>query len=363
MAWAAMSGTRAAAQMNWAPRAATSASWPSTRSRLARSSPCLPDQRAENTPGMPCSASTHSPESSATAGKPVYAAMAWALSRALSANVRPVSATSGAPGKASRPTRPSANPAASRIRDSSAILPEFRVASTTRGAAWSATEGFRLQARELPAPGHRQVQQRRQHRPAERLALRRPLDLHEVPGTGADHVHVRLRRRVLRVAQVEPGLAVHDPDAHRRHRGDQRRALAPPAPLQPGDGVGEGQVTAGHRGGPGAAVGLQHVAVDDDRVLAERLVVHAGPQRAADKAGDLLRPAAEPPLDRLALAPRVRGPGQHRVLGGHPAEPAAPPPARYFFGHARRAQHSRGAELNEHRPLGVVEPSPGKPHW
>ena len=53
---------------------------------------------------MPLSASTHSPESSATAGRPVWAAIARAFNSAFASNVAPVSGTSGASGNQSRPT-------------------------------------------------------------------------------------------------------------------------------------------------------------------------------------------------------------------------------------------------------------------
>src|SRR5215469_6319859 len=109
--------------------------------------------------------------------------MARALSSALSAKVRPVSVTSGAPGNDSRPTRPSAKPAASRMRESSEIFPAFRVASTRRGATGSAIKGFLLQPGKLPAPRLGQVEQRGQHRAAKRLAFGGALDLHELPGT------------------------------------------------------------------------------------------------------------------------------------------------------------------------------------
>ena len=52
------------------------------RSRTARPAPTpavVPDQRAENTPGEPPSTSTASPESSATAGRPVASASAAAF--------------------------------------------------------------------------------------------------------------------------------------------------------------------------------------------------------------------------------------------------------------------------------------------
>src|SRR6185437_9948945 len=236
-------------------------------------------------PGMPLSASTVRPESSETAGRPVYAAIARALSSALCANVLPVSATSGASGNSSRPTSSPAKLASARMRLSSATLCAFLVASTTRR---SATEGLGprhrilqcrilqcrvLQAGQLRAAGRAQVEQAVQQRAGERLALGGALDLDEVPGPGADHVHVGLRRRVLLVAEVEPRLPVDDPDGDRGDRGDQRAALQLAALAEPVDRVRERHVSAGDGGGPRAAVRLQDVAVDDDRVLAERLVV------------------------------------------------------------------------------------------
>src|SRR5581483_7818386 len=344
--------TSAAAQTNCAPRrsSGTSDTWASTRSRLALSSPCRPAQRADSMPGMPFSASTHSPESSATDGRPVYAAIARAFSRAFSSNVAPVSATSGASGNLPRPM--TSTPLDARIRASSRILPSFLVARTTEpagaaGSASSATQRGFLQPGQLGAACRGQVEQVAELRPAERIALGGPLDLHEVAGAGAHHVHVRLGHDVFLVAQVEPCLAADDAHADRAHRADQRVALAPLALPQPPDRVGECDVPAGYRRGTRTAVGLEHVAVDDDRVLAQRLVVHARPERPADQAGDLLGAPAEPALDRLAVAAGVRRPGQHRVLGGHPAEPAPPPPARHVLGDARGTQHPRGAELHQ----------------
>src|SRR6185437_3290970 len=240
---------------------------------------------------MPLSASTHRPESSETAGRPVKAAIARALSSAFSSNVAPVSGTSGAPGNSSRPASLICSPpsrealsSAPRIRASSRSLAAFRVASTTVSAATAVTSGWVAAtggpaitpARHLAAWSARrsrdgEVEQLAEQVAAERLPLGRALDLHEVAASGADHVHVGLRGHVLLVAQVEPGLAVHDADTDRGHRGEQRVALGPLAVLEPGDRLGQRDVPAGHGRGPGAAVGLEHVAVDDDGVLAERL--------------------------------------------------------------------------------------------
>src|SRR5690625_4951130 len=74
----------AAAHTNDAPRcvASISASWASSNSRLAWSSPCLPAQRAEKMPGAPFITSTASPESSATAIRPVEREVSVAYLRA-----------------------------------------------------------------------------------------------------------------------------------------------------------------------------------------------------------------------------------------------------------------------------------------
>src|SRR2546422_64082 len=75
------------------------------------------------------------------------------------------------------------------------------------------------------------------------------------------------------------------------------------------------------RGTARAAVGLEDVAVEPDRTLAERLEVDDGAQRAADQSLDLDRAAALLATGGLplgALAGRCR---QQRVLGRHPAPP------------------------------------------
>src|SRR5450755_4535886 len=173
-------------------------SWARSRARLAASSPCRPDQRAEKIPGMPPSTPTHRPESSATDGSPVNFAMARAFSSALSANVSPVSATSSAPGNSSSPVSSTGTPAATRIRRSSTTLWTFWVASTSRRApgpplSSSLTgKGIVLQPGQFAATGYGEIEQPAEHVPAERLALGRPLYLNEVAGAGADHIHVGL---------------------------------------------------------------------------------------------------------------------------------------------------------------------------
>src|SRR5699024_12024975 len=107
---------------------------------------------------------------------------------------------------------------------------------------------------------------------------------------GDDDVHVGLGLDVLAVLEVQQRPAVDDADADGAHgvgedpRGGRQRGVLP----APADRVGERDVRAGDRGGAGAAVGLQHVAVELDGVLPQRVEVDDRAQGAADQAGDLV---------------------------------------------------------------------------
>src|SRR5436190_2071428 len=80
-----------------------------------------------------------------------------------------------------------------------------------------------------------------------------------------------------------------------------------------------GDCRAAHARAARAAVGLQHVAVDADRALAERRQVDDGAQAAADQPLDLLRAARLLALGGLAPRACVRRARQHPVFGGEPA--------------------------------------------
>ena len=241
------------------------------------------------------------------------AATACALSRAFSANVTPVSATSRyvRERRRRRPPRCVERRRRRGSRRSSTTLcrvaggEDQSLASTSAASASSACAAAGA-ARAQPATARSsscvELRRGRTARPRRCPAPRRSR-----PSPVHDDVHVGLGRDVLVVAEVEHGLAVDDADAHGGHRADQRLALAAAvlAPRSQRDRVGQRHVGAGDRGGPGAAVGLQHVAVEHDGVLAQRLGVDAGAQRAADQPGDLVRAAADPALDRLAVAAGV----------------------------------------------------------
>ncbi len=160
-----------------------------------------------------------------------------------------------------------------------------------------------------------------------------------LPLAGHHDVHVGLGAHVLDVGQVEARDAVDDADADRGDRAGERLAGQRAGGAQVGDGVGERDVRAGDRGRAGAAVGLEHVAVELDRVLAERLVVDDRAQRAADQPADLVGATADPALDRLAVGAGVGRGREHGVLRRDPAQPGALAPARDAPGGGRRAEH------------------------
>src|SRR5947209_15143966 len=116
----------------------------------------------------------------------------------------------------------------------------------------------------------------------ERHLLGGRLHLDEATVTRHDDVHVHVGVRVLRVVEVEQRDAVDDAD---RHRGDRarERLREPEAVERPL----RSDVRTGDRGAARAAVRLQHIAVEVDGPLAERLEVDDAAQRAPDQSLDL----------------------------------------------------------------------------
>jgi len=141
---------------------------------------------------------------------------------------------------------------------------------------------------------------------------------------------------------------------HRRHRAEDRVALDVAALDQEVHRIHQGHVGTGDGRGAGAAIGLQHVAIERDGALAERAAVDAGTQGAADQALDLQRAAALLAAGGFAVVTGVGRTRQHAVLGGHPAFALATQEARHAVFHAGRAQHAGLAEADQDRALGVT---------
>ena len=131
----------------------------------------------------------------------------------------------------------------------------------------------------------------------ERRALGRRLHLDQAAVAGHHHVGVDLGGRVLGVVEVAERPPVDHADADRGDRAVQRHRLDRLRVDQLLQRQPQRDVAAGDRRAAGAAVGLEHVAVDVDAALAQRLEVDDDPQRAADQPLDL-----DPAAVLLALA-------------------------------------------------------------
>ena len=204
----------------------------------------------------------------------------------------------------------------------------------------------------MPSDG--EIEQRIELVAAECVTFGRALHFDEAAAIVHDHVHVGLGAGILGVVEIEHRHARADADRHGRHLAVQRRGSDEPLREQRVAGIGERHVSAGNRRGARAAVGLQHIAVERDGAFAERGQVGHGAQDAADQSLDLLRAAALLALGRLARRARMRRARQHAVFGGDPALVLAAQESGHAFLDARRAQHARVAELDQHRAFGVL---------
>ncbi len=240
-------------------------------------------------------------------------------------------------------SKPTAAPsaAASASRPSSSHQVEANHAAPPRPRA--------APPRAARSPG-RELQQLVEERAGERLLLGGRLHLDQAVVAGHHDVHVRVGRRVLRVVEVEHRHAVDDPDRDGGDGADER--LAEPEAVER---AVRRDVRAADRRAARAAVGLEDVAVEPERALAERLEVDHGAQRAADQPLDLDRAPALLPARRLAVGAIARRGGQERVLGGEPAAALPVEPARHALLDRGRAEHA-GAPLRvEHRAVRQLE--------
>ena len=219
----------------------------------------------------------------------VARAAACALIRALPRKLASVSAGSGSPSAPAETSSTGRSPISARISSS---LPRLWVATTSRGSTSRRRHATaaRCAATSAATPVLGEVEQRVELRPAEGRALGAALHLDEPAAVGHHEIGVRPGGAVLGIVEVEHRLAAVDAAADRGDMRGQRVALDHPACHQLADRQSQRDPAAGDRRAAGAAVGLQHVAVDGDLPLAERHPVDPGPQAAPDQPLDLLRP-------------------------------------------------------------------------
>ena len=119
-------------------------------------------------------------------------------------------------------------------------------------------------------------------------AFRRSLNFDELPDSSHDEIHVHVRFAILFIAKIQKNLPFDNSDAHRRNRILYRIMLIMPRPSQLSYRFCERHVSASDRRRTRAAVGLNDVAIDPDRSLAEAAQISDGTQASADKALDLM---------------------------------------------------------------------------
>ena len=110
---------------------------------------------------------------------------------------------------------------------------------------------------------------------------------------------------------------------------------------------------AGDRGGAGASVRLQYIAVDLYLALAQLAEIGHRPQAAADQPLNFDRPAVHLP----ALVPRLArggGPGQHAVFSGEPTAAGADQKWRHRRFDGAGAENGRPPELDEDAAGGLA---------
>src|SRR5262245_13485334 len=226
-------------------------------------------------------------------------------------------------------------------------------------SAGSSIERVLLRRADLGDPAGAEIQQLVQRVSVERRALGGRLHLDEPLGAGHDEVQVDLGARVLQVVEVEQQLPVDDPERDRRDRVRQRarEARLPERPR------GRDPRTR-DPGTARSAVGLEDVAVEPQRPLAERLEVEDRADSPADQPLDLDRAALLLARARLTLRALARRSRQERVLGREPAAAGVAQPARHAFLERRRAQDLRlplRVEHRAHRLLEVVDEDLDRP--
>ena len=115
----------------------------------------------------------------------------------------------------------------------------------------------------------------------------------------------------------------------------------------------QGYPAAGDGGAAGAAIGIQHVAIQRDLAFPQELEVHGLAQAAADEALDLHGASLLLALGGLPIRPGVGGPRQHAVLRREPALALALHPAGDSFLQADGTEDMGIAGLDEAGTIGV----------
>src|SRR3990167_444570 len=295
-----------------------------------------PSQSAVNRPGWSSRAFTLRPESSASAGSPLARVAASALMVAFSSKVTPVSSGDGRPSSSAETISTPNAPSMVRI---SPALPRLWVATTSLGKA--KRRGIRicrpspanrqsLQVREFAHALFGEIEQFHELRFGKWLLLRRALDLDDSAVARQHEVGVGLGLGILWIVEVEHRRSLEQAARHRGHLAGDRVGRELAVPDQALEGEMQRYPGTGDAGGTGAAVRLQHVAVDIYLPLTHGGQIDHGAQRAADQTLDLLGATRLLAASSLTVRAGMGRARQHAIFGGDTAAPRITQERRHF---------------------------------
>src|SRR6516162_1951484 len=243
-------------------------------------------------PGAPLSSQTTRPESSAIAGSPLAATAASAFNAAFASKLSPVSSGSAMPSAAAE-TVSMAKGARSAVISST--LPWLWLAMTSRSPmksramASAKAERCALAPGELGDAGPGELHHLGEEAIVEWRPLGRRLDLDDPARAGQHEIGVSFGLRILGIVEVEHRRPGDDPAGDRGDGVAQRQLRQQPRRHQTLAGLVQRHIAAGHRRRSGAAIGLQHIAIDADLALAEPGQIENRAQAAPDQPLDFLR--------------------------------------------------------------------------
>src|SRR5579884_546570 len=247
-------------------------------------------------------------------------------------------------------SRPIAPPSAAATNSRRSTSGQPMVCTAASALRELTRDRLRLERSDLRDARSRQSEQLVERLAGERVALGGRLHLDEAPVAGHHDVHVRVGARVLRVVEIEERHAADDADRD----GRDRIAEGPREP-EAVEGPHRRDIGAADRRAARAAVGLEDVAVQPQRPLAERVEVRDRAHRAPDEPLDLDRPSLLLAARRLALHALPGRGRKEGVLRGDPAAPLATQPARDVLLDHGRAQHLRPSLRDHDRAVRVLE--------
>lgn len=184
--------------------------------------------------------------------------------------------------------------------------------------------------------------------------FRRHLHLDQPPDPGHDEISVGARLTILGIIEIQHRLARVNATTDRCNMIKDGIARDEPCTQQLVHRQPQRDPSAGNRRAAGAAICLDHVAIDYDLPFPQGLPINARPQGPPDQALDFLRTAGLLASRGLAAIAAVGCTRQHSVFRRHPALPGAPQEGRRLFLDGSRTQHMRITHADQARSFGMA---------